>query len=229
MTVLPATETTPGGASPVGETPIGPWLVVGLGNPGARYERHRHNAGYRAVEELAARLGGRFRAHKSRVADVVEARLPAANQTSAGPRVILVRPRSYMNTTGRPVASMMGFYRVEPGRLVVVHDELDVPFPALRVKFGGGDNGHNGLRSIRASLGSGEYFRIRMGIGRPTTAQPVTDFVLSAYPKEQAQQLPEQVSAVADATVMLITRGLAATQSVFNRGLGPTPEPDTRG
>lgn len=191
------------------------WLIVGLGNPGVAYSRHRHNAGYFVVDELAGRWGGSLRTHKSRRADVLESRVPAPG---AKHRVVLGRPRSYMNETGGAVATLLRFYRLPVERLIVVHDELDIDFPTLRVKLGGGDNGHNGLRSVRSAVGSGEFLRVRVGIGRPTTQQPVADFVLSPYSGAERAELPAQVSRAADAVVSLVTNGLSATQNSFNAG-----------
>ena len=139
------------------------WLVVGLGNPGPSYAGNRHNVGYLVNDELASRVGGSFRAHKTGRADVVEGRIGGPG----GPRVVLARPRCYMNETGGPVSALAKFYKVPVERILAIHDELDIPFDTLRVKLGGGDNGHNGLRSMRRSLDSGEFYRVRVGIGRP--------------------------------------------------------------
>ena len=188
------------------------WLVVGLGNPGPTYARHRHNVGYLVNDELADRTGGSFRAHKTGRADVVEGRLGGPG----GPRVVLARPRSYMNETGGPVAALASFYKVAVDHVVAVHDELDLPFDTLRVKLGGGDNGHNGLRSMRASLGSGEFYRVRVGIGRPPGRQSPADFVLSDYSAAERKVLPFQVDVAADAVESLLTEGLTATQGRFN-------------
>ena len=190
------------------------WLVVGLGNPGPAYAGHRHNVGYLVAQELADRHGAGFRAHRSGRADVVEGRL--GEPGSPGPRVVLAKPRSYMNESGGPVAALVRFYRVPPDRLVVVHDELDLPFGTLRVKLGGGDNGHNGLRSVRAALGTGDFYRVRVGVGRPPGRQPVADFVLSDYTRAERRDLPWQVDRAADAVSCLLEEGLAATQSRFN-------------
>ena len=187
------------------------WLVMGLGNPGPAYAGHRHNVGYLVVEELAERLGGRFRAHKSGRADVVEGRL-----CIGGPRVVLGKGRSFMNESGGPVAALARFYKVGSDRLVVVHDELDIPFESIRVKRGGGDNGHNGLRSVRAAIGTGDFYRVRVGVGRPPGRQPVADFVLSDYSAAERRLLPFQVDRAADAVVALLEEGLEVTQSRFN-------------
>ena len=187
------------------------WLVVGLGNPGPTYAATRHNVGYLVTDELADRMGSGFRAHKSGRAQVVEGRL-----TIGGARIVLGRARGYMNESGGPVATLTAFYKIPPDRLVVVHDELDIPFETIRVKHGGGDNGHNGLRSIRASLGTGDFYRVRVGVGRPPGRQSPADFVLAAYAAAERKLLPLQVARAADAVEMLVTDGLSATQSTFN-------------
>lgn len=189
--------------------------MVGLGNPGPSYAAHRHNVGYLVAEELAARCGARFRADRSGRADVAEGRLgpPGAD---AG-RLAVMKPRSYMNEAGGPVARVSRFFTVAPSCLIAVHDELDLPFGSLRVKFGGGDNGHNGLRSVRSALGTGDFFRVRVGIGRPPGRQPVADFVLSPYSSTERKELPLQVVEAADAIESLMSDGLALTQQRFNR------------
>jgi PTH1 family peptidyl-tRNA hydrolase len=190
------------------------WLVVGLGNPGPSYAGHRHNVGHLVVDELADRMGSRFRAHKSGRADVVEGRLgPPGAQA---PRVVLAKVRTYMNESGGPVSQLAKFYKVPLERVVVVHDELDLPFDTMRVKLGGGDNGHNGLRSLRVALGSGDFHRVRIGIGRPHGRQDVSDFVLSNYSGSERKALPLQVATAADAVESLVADGLERTQSRFN-------------
>ena len=190
------------------------WLVVGLGNPGPTYAGHRHNVGYLVTSELADRMGGSFRAHKSGRAEVVEGRLgsPGAD----GARIVLMRARTYMNESGGAVKQLASFYKVPAERIVAVHDELDLPFDTMRVKLGGGDNGHNGLRSMRAALGTGDFYRVRLGIGRPSGRQDVSDFVLSNYSGAERKDLPLQVVTAADAVESLVTDGLAPTQSRFN-------------
>jgi len=187
------------------------WLVVGLGNPGPSYAGHRHNVGYVVVDELARRLGGTFKTHKSRLAEVVEGRL-----SIGGPRLVLARPRGYMNETGGPVSALVKFYKLPVERVIAVHDELDIPFDTLRVKLGGGDNGHNGLRSLRASLGSGDFHRVRVGVGRPPGRQDPADFLLSDYSAAERKILPFQVDRAADAVESLVRAGLQQTQSAFN-------------
>ena len=190
------------------------WLVVGLGNPGPTYAGHRHNVGYLVTSELADRMGATFRAHKSGRAEVVEGRLRPPG--GDGPRIVLVRSRTYMNETGGAVKQLAAFYKVPTERIVAVHDELDLPFDTMRVKLGGGDNGHNGVRSMRAALGTGDFHRVRIGIGRPSGRQDVSDFVLSNYSAAERKQLPLQVVTAADAVESLVTDGLGATQSRFN-------------
>lgn len=190
------------------------WLVVGLGNPGPAYAGHRHNVGYLVVDELADRMGGTLRPHKSGRGAVLEGRL--APPGAPAPKVVLGRARGYMNESGGGVSTLVKFYGVAPDHLVVVHDELDIAFDTLRVKFGGGDNGHNGLRSIRASLGTGDFYRVRVGVGRPPGRQDPADFVLSNYSAAERKVLPFQVDRAADAVECLVERGLAETQQRFN-------------
>lgn len=196
----------------MGDAPV--WLVVGLGNPGAGYAGHRHNVGYLVVDELARRMGSGFRAHKSGRADVVEGRLGAPGVP--GPRVVLAKPRSYMNEVGGPTKALATFYKVTPATIVAIHDELDIDFGTLRVKRGGGDNGHNGLKSLRSSFGSGDFYRVRAGIGRPPGRQDVADFVLSNYSSAERKELPFQVDSAADAVESLVTDGLEKTQQRYN-------------
>jgi PTH1 family peptidyl-tRNA hydrolase len=190
------------------------WLVAGLGNPGPAYAGHRHNVGYLVADELAARLGSPFRAHKAARAEVVEGRI--GDPGTDAPRVVLARGRCYMNESGGPIKALMTFYKVPADRLVVVHDELDLPFGTLRVKLGGGDNGHNGLRSVRSSLGTGEFNRVRVGIGRPPGRKDVSDHVLSDYSSAERRDVPFQVDRAADAVESLVVDGLAATQQTYN-------------
>ena len=188
------------------------WLVVGLGNPGPSYAGNRHNIGYMVNDELAARGGSGFRPHKTGRADVVEGRIGGPG----GARVVLARPRCYMNETGGPVSALAKFYKVPVERVIAVHDELDIAFDTLRVKKGGGDNGHNGLRSMRRSLDSGEFYRVRVGIGRPPGRQSPADFVLSDYSSAERKILPFQIDRAADAVESLVTDGLEKTQGRLN-------------
>ena len=199
--------------SPEDATPV--WLVVGLGNPGASYAGHRHNVGYLVVDVLAERMGGPLRAHKSGRAEVVEGRLGPVGPTT--PRVVLARARSYMNESGGAVSTLAKFYKVPAERIIAVHDELDIPFGALRTKLGGGDNGHNGLRSMRASLGTGDFHRVRVGVGRPTGRQDPADFLLSNFSSTERKELSMNVVEAADAVESLVADGLDKTQQRFNR------------
>ena len=196
----------------------GVWLIVGLGNPGPSYAGNRHNIGYLVNDELASRMGSGFRPHKSGRADVVEGRLggPMSGSGVGGVRAVLARPRCYMNETGGPVSTLAKFYKVPVERIVAIHDELDIAFDTLRVKKGGGDNGHNGLRSMRRSLDSGEFYRVRVGIGRPPGRQSPADFVLSDYSSSERKILPFQIDRAADAVESLVTDGLEKTQGRFN-------------
>ncbi|MDQ1697872.1 MAG: peptidyl-tRNA hydrolase, family [Frankiaceae bacterium] len=186
----------------------GAWLVVGLGNPGPQYAGNRHNAGYVVADVLADRLRSRFKAHKGR-ADVVEARLEDH-------RVVLAKPRSYMNESGGPVSSLRDFYKVPVEQMIVVHDELDLPFGAIRLKQGGGDNGHNGLKSLRRSLGSGEFFRVRLGIGRPPGRQDPAEWVLRDFSAAERKELALHAERAADAVESLLADGLAVAQNHYN-------------
>jgi PTH1 family peptidyl-tRNA hydrolase len=186
----------------------GPVLVVGLGNPGMRYVGNRHNVGFLVVDELAARMGGRFKSHKAG-ADVLEGRLE-------GVRVALAKPRSFMNLSGGPVVGTARFFKVPPERLVVVHDELDLPYGSVRLKLGGGENGHNGLRSITKSLGTRDYLRVRFGIGRPPGRMDPADFVLRDFSPTERKDLAFQVDHCADATEALVGKGLEAAQNLFH-------------
>ena len=190
------------------------WLVVGLGNPGPAYAGHRHNVGYLVADELAARMGSAFRAHKSGRADVVEGRLTPPGVP--GPRVVLARPRGYMNELGGAVKALASFYKVPPERIIAIHDELDLPFGSMRVKLGGGDNGHNGLRSLRSSFGTGDFYRVRVGIGRPPGRQEPADFVLANYSSAERKELPFEVDRAADAVASLVEVGLDLTQGRYN-------------
>lgn len=192
----------------------GVWLVVGLGNPGPDYAGTRHNVGYLVTDELARRMGSGWRKHKSGRAEVVEGRLAAPGMP--GPRVVLARARGYMNESGGPVKALASFYKVPPSAIIAIHDELDLPFGTLRVKFAGGDNGHNGLKSMRSSLATGDFYRVRAGVGRPPGRQDPADFLLSNYTTVERKELPFEVDRAADAVESLISVGLDLTQTRFN-------------
>jgi PTH1 family peptidyl-tRNA hydrolase len=184
------------------------FLLVGLGNPGPRYVATRHNAGFLVADLLAERIGARFKVHRSN-ADVAEGRL-------AGQPVVLAKPRSYMNESGGPVVGVARFFKVPVERIVVVHDELDLPFDTLRLKRGGGDGGHNGLKSISKSLGSPDYVRVRFGIGRPPGRQDPADYVLKDWSAAERKLIEVAVDRAADAVEQLISDGLEATQNQFH-------------
>ncbi|MBG0814952.1 aminoacyl-tRNA hydrolase [Planomonospora sp. ID82291] len=184
------------------------WLVVGLGNPGPEYAGNRHNAGFMVLDELAARAGGRFKAHRSR-AEVLEGRLADAP-------AVLAKPLSFMNLSGGPVKALADFYKADPARVVVVHDELDVPYGALRAKLGGGDNGHNGLKSITKSLATRDYLRVRFGIGRPPGRMDTAAYVLRDFATAERKDLAFLVDRAADVVESLVRVGLEATQNAFH-------------
>jgi PTH1 family peptidyl-tRNA hydrolase len=188
------------------------WIVVGLGNPGPSYQATRHNVGYLVTDELAQRMGGSWKAHKSGRALAVEGRLAGV----PGIRTVLGRGRCYMNESGGPVAGLLKFYKATPEQLVVVYDELDLPYGDMRVKFGGGDNGHNGLKSVRASLGTGDWYRVRVGISRPQGRQAPADYVLKPFSTTERRELDLHVNRAADAVESLLTDGLENTQNRFN-------------
>ncbi|HTT53287.1 MAG TPA: aminoacyl-tRNA hydrolase [Streptosporangiaceae bacterium] len=185
------------------------WLIAGLGNPGGGYAGNRHNAGYLVADELARRMGGKFRPGKFR-STVAEGRL-------AGTPVTVLKPLTYMNESGGPVAGVRNFYHVPPERVVVVHDELDLPFGTIRLKLGGGDNGHNGLRSVTAALGTREYYRVRFGISRPPGRMDPAAYVLRDFTAAEREELPFMVDQAAGAVETLLRDGLAAAQNEFHR------------
>ncbi len=186
--------------------------MVGLGNPGPDYATTRHNVGAMVAELLAERADARLSPHRRGRSDVADIRLGPL----PGIRTILARPRSYMNTSGGPVAALMDYFGVPAEQLVVVHDELDLPFESLRLKRGGGDNGHNGLRSLRQSLGTGEFLRVRIGIGRPPGSQAAADFVLKPFTAPERKHLPLVVERAGDATEALVRGGLERAQNDYN-------------
>lgn len=183
-------------------------LVVGLGNPGPRYSGNRHNIGFLVADELAGRMGGRFKAHKAG-AEVVEGRL-------GGTRAVLAKPRSFMNLSGGPVAGIAKFYKVSASSLVVIHDELDLPYGTVRLKRGGGENGHNGLRSITKSLGTKDYIRVRFGVDRPPGRMDPADYVLKDFTAAERRELAYFVDVCADAVEAVVAEGLEVAQNRFH-------------
>lgn len=192
-------------------SPSGPWLVVGLGNPGPRYAGNRHNVGAMVLDVLAGRLGAAWRSHKARAA-VVQGRIGTRPGGAPGPQVVLAKPASFMNESGGPVGALVRFFGVEPGQVVVVHDELDIPYGELRLKIGGGEGGHNGLRSITSALGTRDYLRVRVGIGRPPGRMDAADYVLRDFGTADRTELPLLLEEAADAVELVVLEGLLAAQ-----------------
>ena len=182
------------------------WLVIGLGNPGPEYEKTRHNIGQLVLDQLSD--GQKFSSHKSRM-EICEVK--CGEQT-----LVLAKSRGYMNETGGPAKALLDFYKIETTQVIAVHDELDLPYNALRIKQGGGDNGHNGLKSLTASFSNANYFRIRMGIGRPIGDQDPADFVLKPFSKEERKDLGEFTTRGADAITALVLTGMDKAQTAFN-------------
>ncbi len=191
------------------------WIVAGLGNPGEHYASTRHNLGYRVVEELARRSGERFRRVRFVPADVAEIAVD-------GERVILGRSHRFYNETGEVYASLARKRDVAPERIVVVHDDLDLAFGALRVKFGGSTAGNRGLDSLVAALRTPDFYRVRLGIGRPPGRQDPVDYVLEPFPKRADAEVAVLVDDAADAVLSLVREGLTAAQDRYNRS-GPRP------
>ena len=192
-----------------------PWLIVGLGNPGPAYSGHRHNIGAKVVDELAARAGANLRSHKARaVASEIRIAFPAGGPSGGvpGPRAIIATPLTYMNESGGPVAGLLSFYKVAIENLIVVHDDLDIAFADVRLKLGGGEGGHNGLRSITKSVGTRDYLRIRVGIGRPPGRMDAADYVLHDFSGAERTEVPLLIGDAADAAEHLVAEGLVAAQ-----------------
>ena len=192
-----------------------PWLIVGLGNPGPSYAGHRHNVGAMVVAELAARAGASLRSHKAR-AFAAEVRIGTLPGGAPGPRAVIATPLSYMNESGGPVAGLMSFYKVPVEQLVVIHDDLDIPFADVRLKLGGGEGGHNGLRSITKSVGTRDYLRVRVGIGRPPGRMDAADYVLHDFASTERSEVPLLISDAADALERLVAEGLLAAQQQWH-------------
>jgi PTH1 family peptidyl-tRNA hydrolase len=186
------------------------WLVVGLGNPGSGYAGNRHNVGQMVLAELADRLSASFKSHRTN-SSVAEGRTYAA-----GPKLVLAKPSTFMNVSGGPVANLLRFYSLPPSRLIVVHDELDIPFDSIKLKFGGGHGGHNGVRDILAALDTGDFTRVRVGIGRPPGRQSAADFVLRDFAAAERQALPNALADAADAIELIAAEGLTAAQLRFH-------------
>ncbi|MBI3430184.1 MAG: aminoacyl-tRNA hydrolase [Actinobacteria bacterium] len=188
------------------------WLVVGLGNPGPEYAATRHNVGQMVVENLAAGNEAGWTTHKSRT-DVAAYKIGTLPHAES---VIIAKSKSYMNESGGPIKALATFYKVDPSQIIVLHDELDIPFSTIRVKLAGGDNGHNGLKSLTSSFGTSNYYRVRMGIGRPIGQQDPADFVLKQFSVAEKKELPDFLLRGAEAVESIITKGLETTQQNFN-------------
>ncbi|MEN1976630.1 MULTISPECIES: aminoacyl-tRNA hydrolase [unclassified Cellulomonas] len=199
----------------------GRWLVVGLGNPGPQYAGNRHNVGQMVLDELARRAGASFgskggvlsRRPQAATAEVRIGTLPGG---APGPRAVLAKPTTFMNTSGGPVAALARYYDVPPDRVVLVHDELDIPFGEIKLKLGGGEGGHNGLRDTSKALGTKDYLRVRVGIGRPPGRMDAADFVLRDFAKPEQKELPLLLDDAADAVELVVTEGLERAQLRFH-------------
>ncbi|AQP51403.1 aminoacyl-tRNA hydrolase [Tessaracoccus flavescens] len=189
-----------------------PYLVVGLGNPGPTYDFTRHNVGFWAVADLADRYGSSFSLNTRQRAEVASVTLPGPEQV----KLVLARPTTFMNDSGVAVKAIAAFHKIAPDHVIAVHDELDLDPGRLRVKLGGGDNGHNGLKSMRAHLGTGDFYRVRVGIGRPPGRQGAADYVLNKLKPAQADEMRVDAAVAADAVEFLVREGLTATQNRFN-------------
>ena len=187
----------------------GPQLVVGLGNPGPQYEKTRHNVGFMVADLLAGRLGGTFKLHKRSGAEIVTGRL--GNRP-----VVVAKPRTYMNESGRHIGPLAKFYSVSPADVIVIHDELDIDFGRIRLKLGGGEGGHNGLRSVVNALGTKDFHRVRIGIGRPPGRKDPAAFVLENFTAAERAEVPAICEQAADATELLIESGLDSAQNLVH-------------
>ncbi|GLF99381.1 aminoacyl-tRNA hydrolase [Streptomyces yaizuensis] len=193
--------------------PNAPWLIVGLGNPGPGYAGNRHNVGFMVADLLAGRVGGTFKRAPKAQAQVLEGRIGPPGPASR--RIVLVKPLSYMNLSGGPVTALRDFYKIPTERIAAIHDELDIDYGTLRLKLGGGDNGHNGLKSMTKAMGP-EYHRVRFGIGRPPGRMQVADFVLKDFSGTERKELDYFVDRAADAVEALVTDGLERAQGAYN-------------
>ncbi|WP_029290009.1 aminoacyl-tRNA hydrolase [Cellulomonas sp. HZM] len=199
----------------------GAWLVVGLGNPGPQYAGNRHNVGQMVLDELAARTSSSFGSRGGLLgrrpqAVTAEGRLGVLPGGAPGPRVVLAKPTTYMNVSGGPVAALASYYSVDPERVIMVHDEMDIPFAEIKLKRGGGEGGHNGLRDTTKALGTKEYVRVRVGVGRPPGRMDPADFVLRDFSTVERKELPFLLDAAADAVELVVTQGLEAAQLRFH-------------
>ena len=192
-----------------------PWLIVGLGNPGTTYAGNRHNVGAMVAELLADRAGATLKAHKAR-ARGAQIRLGTAGGGLPGPSAVVAVPNTYMNESGGPVTALLQFFKIPPERLIVVHDELDIDFGAVRLKRGGGEGGHNGLRSISRSLGTKDYLRVRVGIGRPPGRMDPASYVLKDFNAAERKELDFLLPSAVDAVDLLVQKGLSEAQNLVH-------------
>ena len=193
--------------------------MIGLGNPGPRYDGTRHNVGADVITELCRRVGENLSPARGQRAELVRTRLSSAGlgiPAADAQTVTLMRSRTYMNESGIAVRKVADFSGITLDHLIVVHDEIDLDPGRLRIKKGGGDNGHNGLKSIRVHIRTGDFIRVRVGVGRPPGRQDPADWVLARVPARQRADMDARVALAADAVEMIITQGLAATQNRFN-------------
>ncbi|MEV1130442.1 aminoacyl-tRNA hydrolase [Agromyces sp. NPDC049794] len=186
------------------------WLVVGLGNPGAQYAGNRHNVGQMVADQLADRLGATFKSHKT------PSRVAEGFLGPGGPKLVIAKPNGYMNTSGGPVSALVTYYSLPADRLIIVHDELDIPFDTVRLKQGGGHGGHNGIRDVAKATDNAAFTRVRVGIGRPPGRQDAADFVLKDFSATERQALPNLLSDAADAIEEIVSHGLVAAQQRFH-------------
>lgn len=192
------------------------WLVFGLGNPGPKYESTRHNIGQMVIAELAGRIGVNLTRTKLR-SNVGTSRLPSGSVPGVpGPRVVLATSTGYMNESGGPVRQLADFYSIDTDRIIAVHDDVDIAFDTIKAKVGGGEGGHNGLRSMTSVLGTKNYPRIRAGVGRPMGRQDTADYVLKPFSKDERATLPIFISDIADAVEMYIVEGLEKVQLKYH-------------
>ena len=189
------------------------WLIVGLGNPGPSYAKTRHNIGQMVLDELSKEVGGSFKKHSKASAVVVEGRLGFG-----GPKVILMKSLGYMNTSGGPVSAIAKFYGIDPDHIIVVHDELDIPFDTIKLKIGGGEGGHNGLKSLSQHLGTRDYARLRIGVGRPPGRMDPADYVLATLPSKERPDWDVTFEQAADVVEDIVTKGFAPTQMALHTG-----------
>ena len=186
-----------------------PLLVIGLGNPGPQYAKTRHNIGFMVADLLADRLGATFKVHKRSGAEIV-------TSTVGQRQVVLAKPRTYMNESGRHVGPLAKFYSVPPADVIVIHDELDIDFGRIRLKLGGGEGGHNGLRSVANALGTKDFQRVRIGIGRQPGRKDHAAFVLEVFTAAERKEVPAICEQAADATELLIETGLESAQNLVH-------------